>query len=63
MSQTHEERGLEISKSAHITENEDGSFSVPSQSGEGVSYRVMLFGEEWVCDCPDYQNGADRIDT
>ncbi len=63
MSQTREERGLELSKSAHITENEDGSFSVPSQSREGVFYTVRLFGAEWVCDCPDYQNRADRIDV
>ena len=46
-----------------IVENGDGSFSVPSQTRRNVSYTVRVFGQEWVCDCPDYQNRADRIDA
>ena len=53
---------MAIAKSSAIVENGDGSFSVPSQSRQGVSYTVRLFGQEWVCDCPDYQNRADQIE-
>jgi transposase-like protein len=63
MSSLREDRGLAIAKSATITENEDGSFSVPSQSREGVFYTVKTFNAEWVCDCPDFQNRADEIES
>jgi putative transposase len=63
MSGSREERGLEISKHAAITENEDGSFSVPSQTLSGQNYSVKAIGREWVCDCPDFTNRADRIDA
>ncbi len=46
-------KGLEISEHGRIVENEDGSFSVPSQSSERV-YRVSLIHSEWVCECPDF---------
>jgi transposase-like protein len=62
MSQTREERGLEIAKSSPITENEDGSFTVPSQTKADVFYTVKVIGEEWTCTCPDFLNRADRID-
>lgn len=55
------ERGLAIAKANGITENADGSFSVPSQTLDAVSYTVINFGGVWVCDCPDYQNRADSI--
>ena len=55
------ERGLAIAKANGITENPDGSFSVPSQTLDAVSYTVIDFGGVWVCDCPDYQNRADSI--
>ncbi len=39
-----------------ITENKDGSFSVPSQTQANKLYEVMLFGSErFVCNCPDFQ--------
>ncbi len=63
MSNPREDRGLAIAKSATITENADGSFSVPSQSREGVFYTVKTINAEWVCDCPDFQNRADEIDS
>ena len=55
------EKGLAIAKANGITENPDGSFSVPSQTLDAISYTVMNFGGVWVCDCPDYQNRADSI--
>ena len=63
MSSPREDRGLAIAKSTTITENEDGSFSVPSQSREGVFYTVKIFNAAWVCDCPDFLNRADEIDS
>ena len=60
---SREERGLAIAKSAKIRENEDGSFSVPSQSREGAFYTVKAFAQSWVCDCPDFLNRADEIDA
>jgi len=56
-------RGMEIAEKSAISENADGSFSVPSQTREGVSYTVKVFGEAWVCDCPDFENRADQIET
>ncbi len=58
-----QERGLEIAKHASITENEDGSFSVPSQTDRTKAYTVKAFGTEWTCDCPDFINRADQIET
>jgi transposase-like protein len=58
-----QERGLEIAKHSTISENADGSFSVPSQTLEGKAYTVKVFGTEWTCDCPDFLNRADQIDS
>ena len=58
-----EDRGLAIFKSSTITENEDGSFSVPSETDRTRVYTVRLFGTEWTCDCPDYVNRADQIQS
>lgn len=55
-------RGLEISQKNEIAENADGSFSVPSQSREDLSYEVRLIGTSWVCNCPDFENRADQIE-
>ncbi len=55
-------KGLEIFEKEGITENADGSFSVPSQSKHGVSYEVRLMGEIYVCNCPDFENRADQIE-
>ena len=57
-----EDRGLAIAKSSAITENEDGSFSIASQSDRAVSYTVRAFGSEWTCDCPDFLSRADQIE-
>ncbi len=58
---SRQERGLEIAKMNVISENEDGSFSVPSLADRSVSYQVKAFGEVWVCSCPDFENRADTI--
>jgi len=55
-------RGLELSKTATIAENEDGSFTVPSQTSGDVSYEVRVIGQAWVCNCPDFENRADQIE-
>src|SRR6266540_1291010 len=50
-------RGMEMLQNGKtITENEDGSFSVPSQTSANKFYEVMLFGSErFVRNCPDFQ--------
>lgn len=52
-------RGLALleSNGKSIVENEDGSFSVPSQT-HGNSYEVRLISERWVCTCPDFEYRA-----
>jgi putative transposase len=60
---SRESKGLEIAKHATIAENDDGSFSVPSQSDKAVSYVVKVIGHTWTCDCPDFVNRADKIDS
>ena len=54
-------RGLELSKTATIAENEDGSFTVPSQTS-GSTYQVKILGQTWVCSCPDFETRADQIE-
>jgi transposase-like protein len=58
-----QERGLAIAKLNVITENVDGSFSVPSQSDKNVAYQVKAMSEIWVCSCPDFENRADSIEA
>ena len=50
-------RGLELSKTATIAENEDGTFTVPSQTSSDV-YQVKILGRSWVCSCPDFENAS-----
>jgi transposase-like protein len=47
-------RGLEILQNKHIVENEDGSFTVPSQTSKNT-YEVRLLGQVWACSCPDFE--------
>src|SRR6266516_3714899 len=51
-------RGMDIfqSNGKSITENEDGSFSVPSQTQTSLVYEVRLFDTIWVCSCPDFES-------
>lgn len=48
-------RGMEIVHANGISENADGTFSVPSQTGGGSVYRVESVRENWVCNCPDFE--------
>src|SRR5438552_1028845 len=54
---------LIICEENRIVENAEGSFSVPSQSKEGLSYEVKLFGKTYLCDCLDFQTRADQIEA
>src|SRR5271170_3427810 len=56
-------RGLAICEQNRITENADGSFSVPSQSKQDIVYEVRLIGTTWVCSCPDFETRADQIEA
>ncbi len=50
-------RGLSLfeNKGRKIRENEDGSFTVPSQTSNDLSYEVRLLGDRYVCTCPDFE--------
>lgn len=50
-------RGLLLfqKKGKSITENQDGSWTVPSQFDSDKSYEVRLLGERYVCTCPDFE--------
>ena len=54
-------RGMAIAEKGVISENADGSFSVPSQTSD-FSYEVRIMGEAWICTCPDFENRADQIE-
>lgn len=43
-------RGMAISDKNGISENEDGSFAVPSQTSEDLAYEVRLIEKIWVCE-------------
>ncbi len=47
-------RGLQILEGKQIVENEDGSFTVPSQTSKNI-YEVRLLGQAWACTCPDFE--------
>ncbi len=48
-------RGLTISETKSITENQDGSFRVSSQTNENLTYEVKVLESRWVCTCPDFE--------
>lgn len=54
-------RGMELAEKGKISENQDGSFSVPSQTSADTIYEVRLMESVWVCSCPDFENRADEI--
>jgi len=53
-SETRMMRGMAITETSKISENEDGSFAVPSQTGKNVLYNVKLVENKWICNCPDF---------
>lgn len=56
-------RGMEIAKTTVISENDDGSFAVPSQTSADMIYEVRMIESVWVCACPDFENRADEIEA
>ena len=49
-------RGLEMFQNgATVSENDDGSFAVASQTSTGVFYEVRVISEHFVCTCPDFE--------
>jgi hypothetical protein len=48
-------RGMAILESSRITEQEIGSFAVPSQTSASLVYEVRLIETIWVCSCPDFE--------
>src|SRR5690349_3192366 len=55
-SEARMKRGLELlEKGTKISEQKDGSFSVPSLTSSSV-YEVRLIDKVWVCSCPDFEN-------
>ncbi len=55
------ERGLAIAKRNVITENADGSFSVPSQTIGEIAYRVCLLSGSYTCNCPDFVQRHEEV--
>lgn len=53
-SETRMMRGMAITETSTIRENEDGSFAVPSQTGNGTVYTVKIIDNKFVCNCADY---------
>jgi transposase-like protein len=47
-------RGMAITETSRISENEDGSFAVPSQTGKDTVYNVRIIDNKFVCNCPDF---------
>jgi putative transposase len=58
-----QERGLALFGKAKkvISENADGSFSVPSQSVEEIAYTVRVIEGNYTCNCPDYIQRHEQI--
>jgi transposase-like protein len=49
------EGGLSIAKLGIILQNEDKSFTVPSQTFADKKYYVQILEKVWVCPCPDFE--------
>src|SRR5208283_1512086 len=44
-----------------ISENANGTFSVPSQTVEEVAYLVRLIDGKWICNCLDFKQRHEEI--
>ena len=55
ISEMRMKRGIELLQSVVIQEQDDGSFSVPSQTHKSKIYEVRLLDKVWVCNCPDFE--------
>ena len=56
MKNIREQKGRDIAKVARIDRKDDGSWLVPSMSGNG-KYIVKIGSETPTCTCPDCENG------
>ena len=54
-------RGAILAKENVISENADGTFSVPSQTVEEIMYLVRLIDGKWVCNCLDFKQRHEEI--
>jgi hypothetical protein len=54
-------RGRILAKENVISENPDGSFSVPSSTVDEVLYLVRLIDGKYVCNCLDFQQRHEEI--
>ncbi|SRR5579875_2249090 len=54
-------RGQILARENVISENQDGSFSVPSQTVEEVAYLVRLIDGKWICNCMDFRQRHEEI--
>ena len=54
-------RGAILAKENVISENADGTFSVPSQTVEEIVYLVRLIEGNWVCNCMDFKQRHEEV--
>lgn len=59
MKDPREQRGADIAKVAVVARKDDGSWLVPSMSGNG-RYVVKLDGEKPTCTCPDCSDNGHK---
>jgi transposase-like protein len=54
-------RGEQIAKEKVISENADGTFSVPSQTVEEIAYLVRFLDGKFLCNCMDFRQRHEQI--
>lgn len=54
-------RGAILAQENVISENANGTFSVPSQTVDEVVYLVRLIDGKWVCNCLDFKQRHEEI--
>jgi transposase-like protein len=56
LQQRREEKASKmVSDNVEIKQVSESVYQVPSQTEKGKAYQVVNVGEEWECECPDYQ--------
>jgi len=55
-----ESRGLEIAARFNIRKQKNGTWSVPSATGNGIKYTVSIHGKTQSCSCPDHQEAGHK---
>jgi transposase-like protein len=54
-------RGAILAKENVISENANGTFSVPSQTVEEIVYLVRLIDGKWICNCIDFKERHEQV--